>query len=139
MIPDMRRLPFALGAIAIAAALAAGLACSKEKKSLVIINLTTATPTSNPGPVTLTVGPISRTFTVPSLSATPAELGVYVPESVTGPIAIVATVGTKSCAGYDGTSSANINAPGDSVGASITLQPTLRCTCREFDHSDTAC
>jgi WD40 repeat protein len=122
--------------IAAVAALAIGAACGKHTESLIVVNLTTATPITNPGPVTLTVGGRSREYPVAALSSTPVSLGIYVPEGVTGPVDVTARVATKSCAGYDGSSTATIAAAGASVGTSITLAPTLRCNCREFDHRD---
>ncbi len=46
-------------------------ACGKHKESLIVVNLTTATPITNPGPVTLTVGSLSREYSVAALSSTP--------------------------------------------------------------------
>jgi len=134
-------------AAALTLALLAG--CGKKTESLVLVSLTTATPSASASDVTLTVSPsscqtppcpgsVSYTFTVPALSSTPVNLGLYVPESVTGPVDVKASVDAHACAGYDGAGDANIPKPGVSVGASITLTPALRCNCRELDHLDAA-
>jgi len=134
MVASRRRPGQRFGAL-VAAVLAAGaLACGKTTESLVVVSLTSATPVASPGPVTVTVGGTTRTFTVASLSSTPTSVGVYVPESVTGTVAVSVEVAAQSCAGWSGTGSANIPAAGASVGAAVPLTAALACTCREFDH-----
>ena len=93
--PMPAALSYAIRGAAVAV-LAIGAACGKHKESLIVVNLTTATPITNPGPVTLTVGSLSREYPVAALSSTPVCSASTSPENVTGTVDITARVATRA-------------------------------------------
>jgi hypothetical protein len=118
-----------LGRVLLASALAtvAGAACKSDKESLVIVALTATPPAVDLTSVTLTVGSVSRTFSLGGgLTGDPTRLGVYVPSSVSGPTAVTAVAtGGASCE-YRGNGTVVIASGGGEVTVTVALVPV--CT-----------
>jgi hypothetical protein len=115
------------GALSLVVALAGG--CSKEKESLVVVGLTSADANAMATrTVALSVANVTRTFELAAgLSETPINLGVYIPSSATGPVAVVADAsGGGYC--FSGSTTALVSAAGSTAMSSIVLTETVGCT-----------
>jgi WD domain, G-beta repeat len=118
------------GALSLIAALASsGSGCSKEKESLVVVALSSADANAMATrTVALSVANVTRTFELAAgLSATPVNLGVYIPARATGTVAVVADAsGGGYC--FSGSTTASVPAAGSTVMSSIVLTATVGCT-----------
>jgi WD40 repeat protein len=114
------------------AACALATSCKKETESLVVVALTAAPADTTLTTVSITVGSVKQTFSLPSgegLSATAKSFGVYLPSSVTGQIAVKATAtggDAAACAGYLGNNTVFVLVGGTS-NVDIAMVPGNTC------------
>jgi WD40 repeat protein len=115
---------------AVAAALVGSLHGCKEKDSLIVLAVR-ASDTSVTGLRTLVVscGSTTQTFhlTTP-ISTSVTTVGLYVPSSLTGSQSVVAfATGTQCGPGYEGSTTVQIAAAGDTTNGAIMMTPTTTC------------
>ncbi len=100
--------------------------CHGDKQSLVVVALTVNPPTSGLRSATITIGTISRTFSLSSagLSSDAVKYGVYVSGAVAArtPVMVHAT-GACSYDGSGTTTNTATVAPGSTVNAVVELHP----------------
>jgi WD40 repeat protein len=124
-----------MGGFAVAALFVVGAACSKEKDSLVVVQLSAAASDANAKnmtKVTIGVGGTSRDFPLTAgIPATPASIsfGIYVSSDVVGSITVMAVASQDSgCFGETGTQGSQIGAAGDiTPPVSIAMKPSDVC------------
>jgi WD40 repeat protein len=112
-----------------AAALLAGLACSKDKESLVVASLTASPADTSITTVDVTVQNVSKRFTIKSggiPSDVAVTLGVYVPSSVKG-ISVPVTATAMGARCYSGSATVSIPDAGSTVTAPIALAVVDPC------------
>src|SRR4029078_6750967 len=109
----------------------AGASCSKEKQSLVLVELDFAAPPTSLMSLTLaaTPGP-TRMYDLSTLSANGAVFGLYVPGDLTGSVKVDATAYPQdgSCAGYKGSDPVSVAASGVTTQVVITMDAADVCT-----------
>ncbi len=124
-----------MGGFAVAALSVVGAACSKEKDSLVVVQLSAAASDANAKnmtKVTIGVGGTSRDFPLTAgIPATPDSIsfGIYVSSDVVGSITVMAVASQDSgCFGETGTQGSQIGAAGDiTPPVSIAMKPSDVC------------
>ena len=120
-------------ALLVAACTLLGAGCKKGKESLVLANLRLERPDAravNLMNVTLTAMPgPTKTYPLSMLSADDfAEFGLYLPENVTGEVAIVASAVPQSgCVGFRGTNIVTIAQAGVTAPVSIVMTADNTC------------
>ena len=120
-------------ALLLAACTLLGAGCKKGKESLVLANLRLERPDAravNLKNVTLTAMPgPTKTYPLSMLSADDfAEFGLYLPENVTGEVAIVASAVPQSgCVGFRGSNIVTIAQAGVTAPVVITMEADNTC------------
>ena len=109
--------------VLVAAAIAQTAGCKKEQDSLILVNVRANAQVADVTTLTLSAEGTSQVFHIPGLSATPQELGLYVPSSVVGIVKVsaVAATGSGTCAGYKGQGTATVDQAGATTDPPTTI------------------